>query len=152
MSFVCSVNPYFTGGDIIFKHGTSNSTGVAIPIKKCNSNIKILKKIVVQGRASILEIECDSVNYCLVNIYAPNNYDVDFLIKLVFLKTLGRTCDDYVIMAGDWNTVLNNSLIKIGGAVANASHKTQNLVNSMMCDYGLSDSFRLKRGNDIYSF
>ena len=60
----------------------------------------------------------------LVNLYAPNNDDVDFF-RTVFLETLGRARDDFVIMAGDWNTVLNNNLDKMGGALEHASHKTQ---------------------------
>ena len=45
------------GGEIIFNHGTSNSTGIAILIKH-NSGIKIIKNSpIVQGRATILEIE-----------------------------------------------------------------------------------------------
>ena len=135
------------GGEIIFNHGTSNSTGVAILIKR-NSGIKILKnKPIVQGRATLLEIECDTINFCLVNLYAPNNDDIDFF-KTVFLETLGRQRDDFLIIAGDWNTVLNNNLDKMGGASAHASSKTQNLVNTMTSDYGLSDIFRLTRGNE----
>ena len=67
------------GGEIVFNHGTSNSTGIAILIKR-NSGVKILKnKSIVQGRATLLEIEWDSINFCLVNLYAPNNDDMDFL-------------------------------------------------------------------------
>ena len=101
------------GGDVFFNHGTSNSTGVAILFKR-NTNIKIIShKIIIQGRVILLEVDCDSVMYCLVNVYSPNNDDVDFL-KTVFLETLGWSRDDFVIVAGDWNTVLNNDLEKMG--------------------------------------
>ena len=80
-----------------------------------------------RGRVILLEVECDLVNYCIVNLYAPNYDDVDF-IKIVFLETLGRARDDFIIVAGDWNTVLNNDLDKMGGAQAHASKKTKILL------------------------
>ena len=101
----------------------------------------------MQGLATLLEVELDSVNYCLVNVYAPNNDDVDF-IKTVFLESLGRNRDDFLIMSGDWNTVLNNNLDKMGGASAHASKHTQMLINNMLTDYGLSDILRLTNGNE----
>ena len=135
------------GGEIFFNHGASNSTGVAILVKN-NTHVKIKShRNIGQGRVILLEVECDSVNYCLVNLYSPNNDDLDF-IKSVFLETLGRARDDFVIMAGDWNTVLNNGLDKMGGAQAHANHKNQEFINSMISDYGMSDIFRLTHGNE----
>ena len=79
-------------------HGASNSTGVAILMKR-NANIHIKNQVnIIPGRVILLEVECDSVNYCLVNIYSPNNDDVD-LLETVFLETLGRSRDDFLIMA-----------------------------------------------------
>ena len=95
----------------------------------------------------LLEVEYDSIKYCSVNVYGPNNEDIEFL-KKVFLETLGRSRDDYVILAGDWNTVLDNNLDKQGGAATHANHKSQNFLNDMISDYGFSDVFRLCRGND----
>ena len=135
------------GGKIFFNHGASNSTGVAILMKR-NANIHIKNQVnIIPGRVILLEVECDSVNYCLVNIYSPNNDDVDFL-KTVFLETLGRSRDDFVIMAGDWNTVLNNDLDKLGGAQNHANRKPQEFINNIVSDNGLSDIFRLTHGND----
>ena len=135
------------GGKILFNHGASNSTGVAILVKR-NASIQIKKHVnIIPGRVILLEVECDSVNYCLVNIYSPNNDDVDFL-KTVFLETLGRSRDDLLIMAGDWNTVLNNDLDKLGGAQNHANHKTHEFINNIVSDYGLSDVFRLTHGSD----
>ena len=102
---------------------------------------------IIPGRVILLEVECDSVNYCSVNIYSPNNDDVDFL-KTVFHETLGRSRDDFVIMAGDWNTVLNNDLDKLGGAQNHANHKSQEFINNIVSDYGLGDIFRLTHGSD----
>ena len=110
------------GDKIIFSNDASNSTGVAILIKH-NANIHIKNQVnIIPGRVILLEVECDSVNYCLVNINSPNNDDVNFL-KTVFLETSGRSRDDFLIMAGDWNTVLNNDIDKIGGVQNHANHK-----------------------------
>ena len=52
-----------------------------------------------------MEITQNKVKYCLVNIYSPNSDDQQF-IENVFLETLGRNRDDYLIMAGDWNAII----------------------------------------------
>ena len=41
-------------------------------------------------------------------------------------------------MAGDWNTVLNNDLDKMGGSPVHASQKSQQFINSINEDYGFS--------------
>ena len=135
------------GGDILFNHGASNSTGVVVLVKP-NVNIKIINQVdIILGRVMLLEVEYNSMNYCLVNVYSPNNDDVDF-VKTVFLETLGRSRDDYVILVGDWNTVLNNTLDKLGGAANHANYKSQKFLNDMINDYGFSDVLRLCRGDD----
>ena len=92
----------------------------------------------------LVEITYKNVNYCLVNNYSPNNDDQNFIENL-FLETLGRSRDDYLIMAGDWNTVLNDNLDKLGGA---AQHANKNYINTMISDYGLCDIFCLSRVDD----
>ena len=108
------------GGDqVYFSHGASNSTGVAILIKK-NENIEVNEiHTICQGRVLLMEITHNKVKYRLVNIYSPNKDDQQF-IENVFLETLGRNRDDYLIMAGDWNAVLDNNLDKMG-----VPHSTQ---------------------------
>ena len=135
-------------GEIIFNHGTSNTTGVAILFKPNIANLKIIKhKTIIQGRATLVEIEINNVKFCLVNVYCPNNDDTNFL-ESVFLETLGRSRDDHIIMAGDWNTVLDNTVDKCGGLQTHANHNCQDFINSMITDYGLSDIFRLTRSTD----
>ena len=139
-------------GEVIFNHGTSSSNGVAILIKRNIANFKVVNhRNVGEGRAILLEVEYNSLKLCLVNVYCPNNDDVEFLQNL-FHETLGRARDDEVIMAGDWNTVLQNELDKIGGAATHANKKCQQFLNNIINNYGFSDIFRLNRGNDrIYT-
>ena len=135
------------GGDIYFNHGSSNSAGVTFLVKP-NSNIKICShKIITEGRVSLLEIEHDSISYCLVNVYCPNG-NVTHVVESTFLETLGRTRNDYRIFGGDWNTILDNSLDKHGGNHAHSNSNRQIFLNQMMADHGLSDILRLHRGND----
>ena len=132
-------------GDIHFSHGASNSTGVAILIKN-KENITIDKaRDICQGRVLLLEVTYNSVKYCLVNNYSPNKDDHEFIENL-FLEALGRGREDHLIMAGDWNAVLNNDLDKLGGATWHANKYYQSYINTMINDYGLTDIYRRSWG------
>ena len=134
-------------GEVIFNHGSSNATGVTFLFKR-NSNVKICRhKIIVPGRTSLVEIEYESVKYCLINVYCPNNNETT-VVENTFSEALGRARDDYLIFAGDWNTVLNNNLDKEGGNPSHSNSNRQAYINQIIADYGLSDIFRLGRGSD----
>ena len=134
-------------GEIYFSHGASNSTGVAILFKK-NDSIKIDKvREIHQGRVLLIEITYNSVKYCLVNNYSPNNDDREFIEK-IFLESLGRNRENFLVLGGDWNTVLNNDFDKLGGAAQHANKNYQSFINTVINDYGLCDIFRLSRGNE----
>ena len=135
------------GPEIYFSHGSSNSQGVAILIKP-NSNISVVKHMVLsEGRAQLLEITHNSVKFCLINVYCPNNDDENFL-KNIFHETLGRSRDDYRIFGGDWNAVMDDTIDKSGGSSKHSSQKCQKYLNSICNDYGLCDIFRLAKGED----
>ena len=96
------------GGEIILSHGSPNSCGVAILLKKgvdCVIHSKILDS---QGRYIILKAEIKDKMYVLINIYAPNKDTC--IIK--FLNTLLFTLCKYKIL----NSILytNSKLYKIG--------------------------------------
>ena len=140
------------GGDIIFNHGTSNSTGIAFLVKPNAANLTINNhRNISQGRATLVELEYDSLKLCLVNVYCPNNDDVSFL-ENIFLETLSRARDDQIIFVGDWNTVLNNMLDKQGGSTTHANSRCQNFLNESISDYGFSDIFRLNKGAEARVF
>ena len=135
-------------GHIYFNHGASNSTGVCILVKRRATHVKVCKHVIVEpGRVHYLEIEIDQINYCLVNMYAPNNDDLP-LFERVFLDVLGRPRNDFLIMSGDWNTVLDNNLDKQGGSRVHANTKTHEFLNQMISDYGICDVFRVTRGGE----
>ena len=135
------------GSNIYFSHGTSKSTGVAILIRS-NSNVEINSyRELIPGRAQLLEITYNSVNLCLINVYAPNNDDIKFL-KSVFNESLGRSRNDYTLFGGDWNAIMDDKLDKLGGAEKHSAQKSQAFLNTMCNDYGLCDILRLHRGKD----
>ena len=58
-------------------------------------------------------------------------------------ETFGRDKNDYIILAGDWNTVINNDLDKLGGNQTHSNKKCQHLLNTAMSELGLHDPLRL---------
>ena len=132
------------GGKIIFNHGTSNSTGVAILFNQNILNsIKILNHVhIAPGRATLVDVESGGMVFGLVSVYCPNNDDTAF-INNVFLEACANTKADNLVFAGDWNTVLDNGLDKAGGAVSHKNVHCQSTLNNIMGDWGYSDVFRL---------
>ena len=96
---------------------------------------------------SLLEFKFEGHDYCIANIYAPNVDNTDYLEKL-FRDMYGRGKDDFLILAGDWNTVLDNELDKLGGNPQHSNRKCQALLNTSMNELGLHDPFRLHNGSD----
>lgn len=130
-----------TGMKIFFNNGSSNALGTAILV--LNKDIKIVRhKVVVKGRLSFLEFELDKIPYCLTNVYAPNSDDVEFLEQLT-LEIFGRERDDFLVLGGDWNAILNNSLDKVGGNVSHSNKKCQLYLNTLMEEVGLYDPYRV---------
>ena len=87
-------------------HGSSNSHGVAILIKKCVDYTLHSKFIDALGRYIILKAEIKDKIYVLINIYAPNK-DKDrfkfFADLLTRLKNENLDQEENVIIGGDFN-------------------------------------------------
>ena len=94
------------------------------------------------GRLAILEFTHEGLHYCIANIYASNQ-DETSCVETLLEEIFGRDKGDFILMAGDWNTVLNNIKDKLGGAQAHANRKRQTLLNTAMSELGLHDPFRL---------
>ncbi len=135
-------------GVIVFNHGTSNSTGVAILVKQSKlDTLKIANHVnIVPGRATLVNVEDGGMVFSLVNIYAPNNDDTTFL-ETVFIEASSHTNSDNLIYGGDWNTVLDNNLDKRGGAPRHGNSNCQTFINNTMTEWGYSDIFRLTNSN-----
>ena len=136
------------GGKIVFNHGSSNSTGIAVLFNhSLVGDINILNTVhITPGRVTLLDIETGGTVFGIVNVYCPNNDDPDF-INTVFLEACSVTKSDKLILAGDWNAVLNNDLDKVGGAGAHKNANCRKLLNDIMVDWGFTDIFRLNNPN-----
>ena len=76
-------------GNIFLSGGSSNSNGVGILINKsCNCDIIEYKEIIV-GRMQLIKLHISDSNVILINLYAPNNDDVNFY------NSLENTIKDY---------------------------------------------------------
>ena len=98
--------------------------------------------MVLPGRASILEIMYGGCVLSVVNVYAPNNDDTNFL-ETVFSETLGREGSELSLWGGDWNTVLDNNRDKMGGNAQHSNKKCQSLLNNIISEWGIHDAYRL---------
>ena len=94
------------GGEIIMAHGSSNSRGVAILVKKdvdCTIHSKILDPL---GQFVIVKAEIRDKMYVLINIYAPKkdaNIVSFFNNLLVTLQKNNLDEKENIIMGGDFN-------------------------------------------------
>ena len=133
------------GGRILFSHGSKDSKGVMILIRK-NAPVKIGKTFSdLEGRTIACELGYEDKKFSLVNIYAPNKDDPIFFLSL-FIKLaefeIEIGCTNKVIL-GDFNLVLDLEKDKQGGNKS-THEKAANTLKSYMDDEALCDVWRLK--------
>ena len=108
------------GGTFYANHGTNHSRGILIGIKN-NVDVKC-KKVYSdnQGRSLCVKMEVNNKCYYLWNVYAPNDESErkTFLTKMNNVVQ-DNSSDGHVVIGGDFNTVLNPVLDKIGGHIPN---------------------------------
>ena len=102
------------GANMYFAHGTNRAKGVAIALSR-NLGEKVLEvKRDVQGRYLLLKLELDGQKFLFVNVYAPNEDDVDFHKEL--LEQVTQIGDiDQLVIGGDFNIYLDPKLDRKGG-------------------------------------
>ena len=111
------------GGEILFSHATRNKKGVAICFKS-DLAVDIIDTVTdCNGRFILVFCKIFEIDFVLCNVYAPTKDHPND--QLQFLQEVNDILSDYihcnVILGGDFNTVLNPSLEKQGGMVANIS-------------------------------
>ena len=90
------------GSQVLYSHGTSNSRGCMILIKKgLKTKIHNLGAD-KEGRYILVDRSVKDYRFCLCNVYAPNADDVDFFRKVI--QIIDSWTTDCLIMAGDFNT------------------------------------------------
>ena len=131
------------GGEIIFSDGTNNAKGVAILINK-NSGISVSKSSnIIPGRAMSVEVKSNEVSLTVVNIYAPNEDDADFFIKV--FNELQRIESNQTIILGDLNKYLDTKLDKKGGTTPTVTKAAQ-AVNAFLEENVWVDVWRTFHG------
>ena len=130
------------GSKVIMSHGTSNSRGVAI-LLPINYNFEIQNSTVsTDGRKITLNILCDEIEYCLINVYAPTqdleNEQIQFINYLRL--DIEQNIEKKLIIGGDFNIPLEN-IDKSNGTVNNSKSRIQ--MNQLLDTYHLIDIWRV---------
>ena len=132
------------GHNIIYSHGTNNSAGVAIMLSSQQDiEIEHIEKDKM-GRVLLAKIKYNGTDdYVLVNIYAPTKKNI--AIQLQFVETLLAILEPYqgenIIIGGDWNTIMTDSLDKRGG-LREPPTKYQIHLHKFIESFQLSDVWR----------
>ena len=126
-------------------HGSSQSRGVSILIdKKINAEVINIKRE-ADGRALIVNIKINEFNYCLINVYAPNDKN----LRNKFLKKLSKLVNDFSdgfhIFGGDWNEIQTKSDRKSKNKIAKPVKNLKKIIKSNK----LIDPWELKNPKKI---
>ena len=106
------------GAELIGFHGSSNSRGVTILIKKGLDSFIHSQIVNTSGRYVVVKAAIKDKMYVFVNIYAPNkDEDIIKFFKNVFtkLETKNLDSEENIVIGGDFNCPLNPTLGKKGG-------------------------------------
>ena len=131
------------GGQVFYSHGTSNSKGCMILIKR-NIGTKIHKiiKDEVNGRYLLLDVSVGEYRFVLCNVYAPNEDDTCF-----FEEVLGKLMSlesQSIVLVGDLNTTLEKIDKKSVLGLKPGHPKSTEFIKMMMTKLNLIDIFRTR--------
>ena len=134
------------GFEIMLSHGSCNSRGVAILLKR-GADLSIQSKILDPlGRFIILKAEIADTTYVLINIYAPNKEKeiaTFFRDLTTVLKKENLDTEENIIVGGDFNCPINPIIDKKGGLLT----PRKSVVDSIECfqdNFDLIDIWRVK--------
>lgn len=129
------------GGPIYFSNGTTASRGVAVLFDRKFQYQLINVKHDDNGRWIEVRIKYEGSELTLLNVYAPNIDDPEFF-KTMF-HSLRQMDPREIILAGDFNLVLDIELDKMGGR--KVTHwNSQKIVKAYMEELNLVDIWRIQ--------
>ena len=100
------------GAELICSHGSSNSRGVAILIKKGLDCVIHSQIVDTSGRYIVVKAAIKDKMYVLVNIYAPNkDEDIIKFLKNVLtkLQTENLDSEENIVIGGDFTELSSES-------------------------------------------
>ena len=134
------------GGPVFWAHGSKHSSGVCILVRKGFDLDPVNVITDSNGRYLIIKALVQGETLYMINLYAPNtDKEKSIFFKQLHgvMKQIGITRNDCVIMGGDWNTILDPKIDKVGGVIKTGDTKTLEM-KSLLIDLGLVDFWRLK--------
>jgi exonuclease III len=136
------------GGVFYSSSGSNHSKGILIGISNKVESITNVNLLYSDNEGRILGIKIDinENHYNLWNIYAPND-TTDRKKYFVHLRDIieSHSIEGHTIIDGDFNTVLNPAIDKIGGNIPNPA--CANMIKSLLDDFELTDIWRSRNGD-----
>lgn len=130
------------GGDLWLSHGSERSAGVCI-LKNRFSGKVLNSDCDKSGHYIFLVLEIASVNYIIVNAYGFNTQTENnsFFDKLEerLLYWLSKFPNSFIVLGGDFNTVLDNYLDRLPARNADSSNI---YVKTLLHSFNLTDIWR----------
>ena len=128
------------GGLVYSSHGTNQSCGVTILIRK-NAPVEIINIFRdINGRSIAIKCKIANEDSMLLNLYAPNTDSPQFFIDTFRILEYAKNANLYV--AGDFNTILNSRDIR--GGKDHTHKKSTEALNSLINKYQLIDIWRVR--------
>ncbi len=144
-------NPY--GGYDFYYNSTQNKRGVGILLKKSACFSVLEEKREVNENILLLRVikEGNAREFFICAIYGPNRYEPAFFQDLRTL--LADSGNKPVIIAGDWNCTVSNSVAAVNPDIINMNtlpnKRHSDLLTSLCDDLELHDPFRTRYPNVI---
>ena len=134
-------------GPIFFSHLSTRRGGIIIDFSERMDFNLIHCEEIIQGRLLHIIFKSDDVIYHIINIYAsPESAEkIMNFRKLDFLLSGIKT--EPVFLSGDFNVTLDPSLDRSGDRESQV--EPQRVLQLLVLEYSLIDSFRRTNGNEI---
>lgn len=123
-------------------HYNSKQRGVCILINKRISFTHNTTITDPEGRFIIINISINNAPITIANIYGPNTDDASFFQNV--FSTLSNHSHCPIILAGDFNTVLDPTLDKSDRLKNKRICNSTKTIKQFMSEFGLGDSWRLQ--------
>ena len=130
-------------GTMKHSFGTTQTGGVTILFsKKLKVSIKECSEI--QGRIINVLCEINEQKYSITNVYAPNNDDPEFFLKMIEIIEKSQEVD-FLYVGGDFNLVLNPEIDRHKSTYNNEHSKE--ILSEYLNQSGLCDIWRMRNEN-----